>query len=440
MRIVWIAGLILLCATSYTYAATSIWPVPADGDLNHLAYADGPAPGELFLRYQYDQEKSSAPTFVTNRFSALYGVTHWLAVGASFPFHEQLLGELHKQGPGDTSIQARLHTWLSEDSEIRGSLRFALSLPTGFDEEKPPLAEFTSRTHDLLAEGSLQWKSSLVSVMLSPGLWMPGGDKSMALTGGAGVDWYDGLPFGFALRGEYFSQYNLTDKDFQSEVFGGIRHSLFWGFGLEFGVNRELLSGIEAPTTMSFRFSKGRQTLVRGFVPYRPADRFMTVILESPAQEGTGKDPNGFLDMVKDRLLAQLSQTPEFRVRSAADAAALGSGEPVVTVSTNLVGISEGNDRGLSIPHILSSPRATINVTMRLIVKDGIYGSTLHETLLHSKIRRGMGMELLPIGSDEDRMVPPPEVRRALMEEAARRIAIDVETELLGVLAVVEGT
>jgi len=435
------AALFAAAAAAVTAEAeTAEWPPPADGDFHHVAYADGPRTGRLFVRYLYDWETVPEAAFTTSRIQGLYGLMPGIAIGVEMPYHGQKLGDLNKSGPGDAALQARVHGLLSEDSPLRGGLRASLTLPTGYDEELPPLAPFTSRTHDLLLEGILQWTGSHLNLVAAPGAWLPGGDKSAAATGGLGVDWHRGLPLGLALRGEYFSRYDLVADGFFSEVFGSIRRDLFWGLGFEMGVHRDLLEGGDAPTAVSLRFSKGTPPARIDDGAWRPVHRAVTIVVADPSAAQGVQDPTGFLGDLKSHLISRLSRVEGIYVRTAEEAGSLAFEDGViVSLDTEIVRMSEGNDRGFSIPHVFASPRATIETTFRMTLRAGVDGPAMHESLKHRRLRRGMGMELIPTGSDEDLSVPPPEVRRALRDEAARRIARDVETELQAILGTIEG-
>ncbi|MBD3333968.1 MAG: hypothetical protein GF355_00455 [Candidatus Eisenbacteria bacterium] len=437
-RFIGISLSILLAATGSPADDASVWPPPANGDLHHLCYADGLPAGQLFLRYHHDQEKTSGETLITSKIQGLYGVSRWLTAGIAVPYHEQTVGDLHKTGPGDATVQLRAHGWLSQPHRLRAGVRLTASLPTGYDEENPQLDPFTSRTHDYLLEGLLQWKGDNLHLMLSPGAWLPGKDKSAAVTAALGFDWHRGFPLGIGLRGEYVSRYDLVADEYFSAVFGGVRRSLFWGFGLEFGAHRDVLAGGEAPTTWSVRLSKGRQTLAPAYAPRTGPERLFTVVVEPPGAEPGARDPNGFLGELQTQLYERLARAQGVMVQSGGEPRTAVGAEPVIRLHTDLLRLIEGNDRGLSIPHILATPRATVDVTLRITLRDGVYGATIHETVIHKSLHRGTGMEFLPVKADADTWVPPPAVRRALRQEAAKRLARCVEEELAAVLETVE--
>jgi hypothetical protein len=428
VRILMVALGTLLTASGSPAAAPTSWPPPADGDLLHLAYARLPRPGGLYLRYGYEQRGDRSNLLTTSRVLALYGLSPRLAIGVALPYHEQRIGDLTKRGPGDASFQLRWLGWQSEDHPLFGTLRVSLSLPTGYDQELPPLDSFTSRTHDVLAEGILQWHGENLDLLVAPGFWMPGGEKSAAVTGGLALDWHRGLPLGFRLRGEYFSRYDLVDRTYASEVFGGLRHPLPWGFGLEVGAHRELLSGASAQTTWMARLSLGSPQEVERPPRWVAHPTAVTLWIEDPGCLPGTADPDGFRFLLKGELLNRVASIPGVLLASSPQE------EVTLSVETEIVHCREGNARGFSIPHILATPQATLEITLRLRIRGGRDGAVLDETLLHRRLRRGTGMEVLPVGSDEDRWVPPPEVRRALREEAARRLARDAEARIRDVL------
>ena len=103
-----------------------------------------------------------------------------------------------------------------------------------------------------------------------------------------------------------------------------------------------------------------------------------------------------------------------------------------------MVSIKEATGRGLSIPKILATPQATLEIAARVALTDQRGNTLTREEALNLVLKWGTGVQLLPPDGDEDRWVPTAQMRAALRSRGLVQLARQAAKEVVRMVADVE--
>jgi hypothetical protein len=416
------AGWLILAVPVSTFAGSDepAAPLLYDGDLLSTCDTRGPGLQRLSLRCGLATGESETwGTLQTTALRAEYGLRDDLSAGLAATFysesHARLDGTpaLTKQGPGDMRLFLRWQYTGLESSSFSLGLRPALRIPTGYDRDADSLAPFTTRTLDFELLGLATLETDRVDFYLNPGISLPGEDHNSELLAGLGMRAHDGLPFGLQLTGEYFTRYDLPARTFRHEVYAALGVPLPLGLLADVGVRKPLLDTEQTQPEIAVRLGLGLRHRAPDLAAHErtPACRVALAPCASAIE-----DPHGLARAIDRELHARLVARRDLEVT--------GSPSPDdPRVRLEILALQEGTERGLSVPKLFASPRATLALDARLTLTDAggrvIYG----ERLLHVSVGRGTGMLLVPNEGDEDTWVPTGEVRERLRIAAARSLA-----------------
>ncbi len=413
-------------------AATAVGPPPSrDGDLLNLCDAQGPAAHELWVRYRFAREESDQLGIIeTSALVLQHGLGHGLSAGLSTGYlaQEREAAQdsppLVKRGLADTRLLVKWRLAPDEGGALRTAWRCALRIPTGYDRDADGLTPFTTRTVDFEGLGILGIRTQQVDFCFNAGFSLPGADRANELLGGLGFLVTQGLPLGLGVSGEFFTRYDIPAEQFRHEIFGGLRLPVAYGLAAELGLRKALADRETSQPEVNLRISRGWSDVAEPFSPGEPIGPPMSIALREVL---LAEDPHGFARSAAQALQLLLAREPSLRLSDP------GSAEYLVDLS--IVSMEEGYARGFRIPKLLATPQATLNVLAQLRLSDSERGSTVAERPLVIRLRRGTGAVLVPSDSDEDTWIPPAQVRRALRESGARRLAEQARHAIVAALA-----
>ena len=396
-----------------------------DGDILHVCDGRSPLPGQVWMRGHWSTGESTrwgTLSSVGARIEA--GLHPRLSAGMSLVHQTETLERasgptLRKQGLGDTRLFCKWRVRENASGSAALFLRPALRIPTGYDRDEEDLAPFTTRAVDFEALAIASIGAGLADVSLNAGIALPGGRRDNEALAGFGLRGGPPLPYGLGVSGEYFARYDIATEDVAHEVFIALACPLPRGLTIEAGVRKRLLEDEESGAEFGLRLSHGipvraPRTAHRPETPRRPYPRLRLMPLTSAVP-----DPYGIAGLTEAYLAPDL-------VPLSGDAC----GEPGrvdVTASLEIISLVEGTGRSVSIPKLLVTPRATLELAARLDLCDARDGREVGGRLIRFRLSRGTGFDLVPPVGDEDMWVPPVEARRALREAASRRLAREAE-------------
>lgn len=424
-------------------AAQTLGSGPADGDLVHIARAEGPLHGQVVARgRRLLEELPGAGRMLRYNVQFDYGLSRYLSVGIAAAHFEQRSGLLHKSGLGDTHLSLKASFQPYPDRPLRLGVRQVLVLPTGYEEERAGLMPFTTGEYQYAAQALLQYDARVgarrLSAYVDPGVLMPGGDLDAYITAGLGLEAVGFLPFGLSAFGEYAARWSLVSHDPDAEVNAGVGLPLALGVGVEIGARRRLLQehavDLETHLGVSFGWPRGSGDLLQ----VESAPRALTALLVLPV-ESMSPDPHG---VARDVASAIRTRTPQsdgplsifVRTVPGEHRDALAQVRHY-ELAVRILAIDDGDVGGFSVPLLLRAPRATTKITaqMELIAPDGY--SIVARSVFEGSASRGLGAELAPASTSVTTKVAPDEIKTALRDEAARRLAEQIIAEATAVIS-----
>jgi len=416
---------------------------PEDGDLVHIARAEGPLHGQVVARgRRLLEELPGAGRMLRYNVQFDYGLSSYLSVGLAAAHFEQRTGLLHKSGLGDTHLSLKASFQPYPDRPLRLGLRQVLVLPTGFEEERAGLMPFTTGEYQYAAQALFQYDARVgarrLSAYVDPGVLLPGGDLDAYVTAGLGLEAVGFLPFGISAFGEYAARWSLVSQDPDAEVNAGVGIPLALGVGVEIGARRRLLPDhavdLETHLGVSFGWPRGAGDLLE----VESSPRAMTALLVLPI-EAMMPDPHG--------VAGQLASVIRTRTPHSEGALSVfvrtipGEHRDALAqvrhyeLAIRILAIDDGEVGGFSVPLLLRAPRATTTITaqMELVAPDGY--SIVARSVFEGSASRGLGAEIAPSSTSVLTKVTPDEVKSALRDEAARRVAEQIVAEATSVIA-----
>lgn len=425
-------GVVLTFASSAR--AQMPWLEPEDGDFLHVSKAEGLDAGQFGLRATHGTSSSDTEgTLALNRLVARYGLGRFAELGVSTPHLAQVDGALQKSGLGDTNLSLKLHWRPYEDLPIRIGLRQALSLPTGYEQERAGLLPFTSRQYDYSAQGLFQYDTRRgqrrLSVLLNPGVILPGGDLDSYATAGVGLEVEHVLPFGFGAAGEYYTRWSLVSHQFDAEAFVGVDHALFAGFELDAGMKRKLLQSTATSAEMhlglSFTWPRGQTDVLEVETPQRERAALLVRPIDCRVP-----DPNGVSDAISQELRTRAHTTggplTVFVASTPNDDLVGLSGIRHYELLIHVLGIEDSAVEGHSVPLLLRTARgkARITAAIELIAPDGT--SVVKRASYTGDASRLLGVDLAPPSSSIAGKITPDEVKATLRAQAVRDLVAEI--------------
>ncbi len=423
----------LLLGTAAPPAVSQItWLNWEDGDVLNVSSASGLMPGRVELDVSRSLESGIARgEILHHHFLFKYGLTRSLTFGASGRHLQQKNGELFKDGLGDSNLFLKWH-WRPKSSAYAVGLRPSISIPTGYELERPGLESFTSSHNDFALQALFSFHTDKLGIHLNPGVIATGGDNPMYLTAGAALNLHRFIPLGIDMAGEYFTRWNMVTEDFESDVFMKFHRSLFWGLSLETGVKRRLLESASSQAEWRFGLSFGRVHDPHADKRYLPPPKYPPVHLNITSVSTGIPDPLGWAPLLTD----------EFRTTGKQQAHGVpvyvgtdGVSKRGYTMNIEIIQAEDGRVGGISLPMILRAPRAEaeVHARVRLLDEDGV--PVGRDEVFQASASRGLGAQLAPMNSDIENEVVPDEVRNDLRRKAARKLAeviLDSNTDVIG--------
>lgn len=420
-----IAALLLLTAPARSQIQ---WLNFEDGDILNVSSASGPPPGHFLLRATRGLEKSKERGRVlSHHFLFHYGLSSHVSLGASGVHLQQRRGDLYKDGLGDTDLFLKMYFQPSKDLPFYLGLRQSLSLPTGYEPERPGLVSFTSRKNDYSAQLLFSYRTRGVEAHLNPGVILPGGDSPSYLTAGGGLALRELLPLGVNVEGEYFTRWNMVAEEFESDVFVALDRSLAWGLDIEAGFKRRLLQQTAIDPEWRLGLSFGRAHAAQAELyemrrPDRPPVRLVVLPVETVVP-----DPFGVSQMLgKAFRTAGAQSTPAHVVYLDTDPDSDSRPpypSPGYRLRVRLLEIDEGRVTGWKVPMLVKAPRAKTSLAaqIELVEANGIPAAR-HE-VLRVDASRGLGAELAPTSTVLETIIVPDEVKDWLRQRAVGDLA-----------------
>ncbi len=434
----WTVGAVIMLATlpagaippsQEDYAGV---PGPSGGDILNVSAVYGPPPGEFWFAGRYASRSDSLESLSCLELSMQYGLHRraTLGIAGTHLKHDRGLGPtgapVNKQGAGDTHLYLKWVVPTPRHPSLSLGLRPGFRVPTGYDREGDALLPFTTGTLDFELLGLLAYDTPMLGLYVNPGISLPGGKWHNELLAGMGVDLRGGLPFGFRAKGEYLTRYDIAADRFHHEGFGALEHDLPFGLAVDIGYRKRLVHGEDPGAELTLRLTHGRG----GRMPVRPMARPLRtsatriVVPEVAWAEGEDSaDPHGIGPQLRGALLRELTRRDGF-------SASPQERRPDYTAHLEIIAVSEGNDRSLSIPRILATPQAVMEIAARISVYDARGHAVLDRVPMHLDAKRGMGVQLLPARGDEDTWVPSAQTRSALRAKLVERLARETADEL----------
>jgi len=394
-------------------------PAPHGGDILSVSSAYGPPANAFWVNAFVSTRSDSSEAYRALNVNLLYGLSERTSFGVSASHFQQDLGwgptgvPINKRGPGDTRVFFKWAAPSRLGSPLAWGVRPSLRIPTGYDLEGDGLIPFSTRTVDFECLFLLAYETAEVGVYLNPGFSLPGGKWHNEALGGVGIDVRGGLPFQFTLSGEYFMRYDIPEERFQHEIFAGVGHGLPFGLAVEMGFRKRLLQGEDPGPESTLRLCRGRSTgLPPAMIP-RPRTRPTRVLVAPITSQVT--DPHSMSSTLRHAIVRELSRQPGI------SATTEGRGE--YTARLEIISMEEATGRRLSIPRVLATPTATLEITARVSLTHQDGSRVLEEHPLNLQIGRGTGMKLFPSAADEDTWVPKAQTRTALRADGLERLA-----------------
>jgi hypothetical protein len=431
------AFLLLLAYSSRTPAdsAGAEAPILHDGDLLSTCDTRGPGPQRIAFRCGLGTGSSDRwGTMQTTAVRAEYGLLENLSAGLTATFHSEANTpsggtELTKSGPGDARLFVRWRYPQTWSAPLTIGLRPALRIPTGYDRDAENLAPFTTRTLDLELLGLVTLETTHADLYVNPGLYLPGEDHNSELLAGLGVRFHRGLPFSLQLAGEFFNRYDLPERSFTHEIFAGLSAPLPWGILAEVAVHKQLLDHEGSLPEVTLRLGSG---LWRPETPPEPESQTGSYRFALAGVSSVPLDPRGLAPATHQELVPLLLHERGLELTMAP-----GVDDPRLWVE--ILDIREGTSRSLSVPKLLATPRATLDIDARLLVTDTAGRVVFAERQVHVRITRGTGIVLVPNEGDEDTWVPTGEIREQLRLAGARTLAANVRDEIVRLVPTLRG-
>ena len=402
------------------YADYGIVPDPAGGDILAVSSAYGPPVGSFWVGAHVSMRSDSLESYRATTLTLLYGLHPRATFGITASHFMQDFGlsedgiPIKKQGPGDSRVFLKWCLPRSEESRLALGLRPSLRIPTGYDLEAPLLKPFTTRSLDVELLGIIAYETPNVGVYLNPGISLPGQKWHNELLGGAGLDVRGGIPFGFTLRGEYATRYDLPSEIFRHEIFAAVGHGLPFGLAAEVGMRKRLLQGEDPGAEMTFRFSRGTSFSLPAAILRPPVTRTPTIISVAAVSTLT-PDPHGLAPRLREAVIRELSRQPGFTATT--------EDQADYFAKLKIISISEGNGRSVSIPKVFATPRIELEILASMTLLDSEGTPIVEGIPLNLTVRRGTGIELFPARRNEDTWVPTAQMRVALRDRGVSGLA-----------------
>jgi hypothetical protein len=403
-------------------------PAPPGGDIRIVSSVYGPTLHQFWFGMRRGARSDSVESFASTEFYLQYGLSRRASLGVTALYLKDDMGEgptglpVNKQGAGDTRVFLKWVAPMSHNPSLALGLRPALRVPTGYDKEGDGLMPFTTGTIDFELLGLLAYETPNLGVYLNPGISLPGGKWHNEILGGLGIDLRHGLPLGLLAKAEYFTRYDIVDDRFRHEAFGAIERELFLGFALEVGYHKQLVHGEDPGAEFTLGIGRGRLTGIPPSTlraPVVPISARIEVSEVSVAES----DPHNISPALRESLVRELSRrdgmsaSPEDRKAD-------------YTAYLEVLSVTEGSGRGISIPKVLASPQIVYEVAAQVTVYDMAGKTVMDRQPVGLRLARGVGMRLFPPTGDEDSWVPTAQIRTALRCEALDQLARQAADEL----------
>jgi hypothetical protein len=416
----------LAANTSGVYTAI---PAPEGGDILSVYSVHGPSPQSFWADVRIATRGDSQQAFRSTNVTFVYGLHSRASVGVTATHYMQDLGysstgmPINKQGAGDTRIFLKWAAAKNNDSPFMMGFCPSMRIPTGYDLEGDGLKTFTSRTNDFEFLGLLAYETPNVGVYLNPGISLPGGEWNNELLGGFGLDIRGGLPFRMAAKAEYTTRYDIVEDDFNHVIFASVRRPVMFGVSLEAGIKRTLLMGIEPSTELSFGLSSGAGRYEMPSIQLAPRESYNRILI-APVTSHI-PDPHGHGQALKDALISELTSIRGISpvIKGGADYIA----------RIEILNIKEGTGRSLSIPKLLATPQAVVEINAYVSIADGNGHLLMKEMPVSIVSKRGMGLQILPSKSNDDTWVPTRQTRTALLATGMQKMAHKITEEVVRV-------
>jgi hypothetical protein len=430
-------ALIALSSLTDETRAQIEWMNLEDGDILNVSRADGLTPGYVSLHFRRSLEKSDDHGQVLiHRFGFEYGLTPMLTMGGTGRHLQQVRGDLFKDGLGDSDLFLKIHHRPWQELPLSVGLRQTLSLPTGYEAERPGLASFTSRNYDYSVEGLLSYRTDRLGLHLNPGAILPGGDAPTFLTAGFAMELDDILPFGIDIAGEYFTRWNMVERAFRSDVYLGAHRSLFWGLAIEGGVKRRLLETDAVEPEMQIGLSFGRIHDANADLRNMPPPRYPSVDLGVLPVSSSIVDPWGIAELMDNEFRTagdRQDRGVPILIRSVPDGWTTPARHYALRV--HLISMSDGEIRGPRLPMLFQAPQARteVHVEVELLGPDGL--PLGRQTVFVGVAQQGLGAELFPTTVAYEQRTVPDEIRNGLRREAVQNLAREILATVASVIS-----
>lgn len=410
-----------------TYGVYTQVPAPEGGDILSVYSVHGPPPQSFWADVRIATRGDSLRAFRSANFTFVYGLHPRASVGVTATHFTQDLGfssdglPINKQGPGDTRIFLKWAAAKTNESPFMMGFCPSMRIPTGYDLEGNGLLTFTTRTIDFEFTGLFAFETPNMGVYLNPGISLPGGEWNNELLGGFGLDVRGGLPFRLAAKAEYKTRYDIVEDKFNHVIFASVRRPVIFGVSLEAGIKKTLLMGNEPSTEFSFGLSSGTGRYEMPSIQLPPYEQFNRILI-APITSHI-PDPNGHGQALQDALISELTA-----IRGVSPILK-GSADYIARIE--ILNIKEGTGRSLSIPKLLATPRAVVEINTYVSIADGQGHSLMQAMPLTVVSKRGTGLQILPSKSNEDTWVPTRQTRQALMATGLQRMARKIAEEVV---------
>ena len=420
-------------------SAQITWLNFEDGDVLNVSKASGLEPGHVRIDLIRSLEDSDVHgQILSHHFNFLYGLTPRITLGASSRFLDQRNGDLFKSGMGDSNVFLKAH-WNLGTSPFSLGLRQSLTLPTGYELERPGLVPFTTTHNDYAVQALVSYRTRRLGIHLNPGVIVTGGDNPTYLTAGGALELERFLPLGLNLAGEYFTRWNMVAEKFESDVFLRFDRALFWGLSADVGVKRRLLESSTTRAEWRFGLSLGRVHDRDADSRYLPPPRFAPVRLSLDPVGSEIPDPTG----VAAQLYEELRMTGYLQSHGvpvlirAGDEVTAGSEDPLrgYRLQLRVLNLEDGRVGGFRVPMLIEAPRAEaeMHVLVRLLDRNGL--PLGREVVFDARVSQGLGTVLAPMTTSYERKIVPDEIRTHLRQRVVEKLARDiaeVNAEVIG--------
>lgn len=413
------------------------WMNLEDGDILNVSRADGLTPGYVSMHFRRSLEKSDDHgRILIHHFGFEYGLTPMLTMGATGRHLQQVRGDLFKDGLGDSDLFLKIHHRPWSDLPISIGLRQTLTLPTGYEVERPGLASFTSRNYDYSAQALLSYRTDRLGLHLNPGVILPGGDAPSFLSAGFAMELDDLLPFGIDLAGEYFTRWNMVERAFQSDVYLGAHRSLFWGLAIEGGIKRRLLETDAIEPEVQVGLSFGRVHDANADLRNMPPPRYPSVDLGVLPVSSSIADPWGIIELL-DNEFRTAGDLQEGGVPILIRTVPNGWSTPArhYALRIQLLSMNDGEIRGPRLPMVFQAPQARteVHVEVELLGPDSL--PLGRQTVFAGVAQQGLGAQLFPTNVTYEQRTVPDEIRAGLRREAVQKLAREILATVADVIS-----